>query len=398
MCVSVASAAMSASDAVRDVVMGFLPLSYAVPDAAHPGLMRAGERTGAPYGGESVESRPCRAIDLAASGAPSPDLLTMGFDVVDLASFDELQDVLGRVAAAGRVGDNDAARIRAALDGATLSCVGGCTLKVLHLAGEGLFMRTGGPNRLPVVPPESNGMNDHGAATSVHVDQDVYGTPLSQVMGGRAPELFRHDSPDGNNHDASLMLVNLWIPLHQVTQPLVLADGRSVDRRRHQLRYGLSTGSFLERDDEMAINDIWTMLHDPGQQWYFRSDMDHRSAYVFDTLSTPHGAGVLVGEELAERASVGLEAAEAAATVGDAAGVAHALAGIDVRTADVVGVTDSLGRALDRLAAAVDEARSDPEGVCDPSRRDEWLTRSQSARRNVVRTSIELRVVVSVDR
>ena len=31
MCVSVASAAMSASDAVRDVVMGFLPLSYAVP-------------------------------------------------------------------------------------------------------------------------------------------------------------------------------------------------------------------------------------------------------------------------------------------------------------------------------------------------------------------------------
>ena len=33
MCVSVASAAMSASDAVRGVVMGFLPLSYAVPDA-----------------------------------------------------------------------------------------------------------------------------------------------------------------------------------------------------------------------------------------------------------------------------------------------------------------------------------------------------------------------------
>ena len=30
------------------------------------------------------------------------------------------------------------ARIRAALDGATLSCVGGYTLKVLHLAGEGL--------------------------------------------------------------------------------------------------------------------------------------------------------------------------------------------------------------------------------------------------------------------
>src|SRR5690606_27658962 len=145
------------------------------------------------------------------------------------------------------------------------------------------------------------GMNDHGGATSIHADQDVYGTPLTELMDGRAPSLFRHDSPDGSNDDAGLMLANLWIPLQQITQPLVLGDGRSIDRRRHQLRYGLATQSFLERDDDMVINDIWTFLHDPDQRWYLRSEMDHRSAYVFNTLSTPHGAAVLPGEDLAEQ-------------------------------------------------------------------------------------------------
>ena len=45
MCVSVASAAMSASDSVRDEVMGFLPQSKTEPDAVHPGLMPPAKRT-----------------------------------------------------------------------------------------------------------------------------------------------------------------------------------------------------------------------------------------------------------------------------------------------------------------------------------------------------------------
>ena len=69
-----------------------------------------------------------------------------------------------------------------------------------------------------------------------------------------------------------------------------------LDRRRHQLRYGLATQSFLEREEDMTINDIWTFLHHPDQRWHLRSDMDHRSAYVFDTLSTAHGACTLPGE------------------------------------------------------------------------------------------------------
>ena len=151
-------------------------------------------------------------------------------------------------------------------------------------------MRKSGPNGMSVGGATVVGANGHGAATSVHADQDVYGTPLTQLMDGRAPSLFAPRLTRRAEPRRQLMLVNVWIPLRQITQPLVLADGRSIDRRRHQLRYGLATTSFLERDDDMVINDIWTFLHDPGQRWYLRSQMDHRSAYVFNTLSTPHGA------------------------------------------------------------------------------------------------------------
>lgn len=173
-------------------------------------------------------------------------------------------------------------------------------------------MRTAGPNGLSMAGSRSSGVNGHGQATSVHADQDVFGTPVAQLMDGRAPELFIHDSPDGYNHDAALLLVNFWIPLQQITQPLVLADGRSIDRRRHQLRYGLATDSFLERDDDLVINDIWSFLHDDDQRWYFRSEMDHRDAHVFNTLSTAHGAGTLPGEDVAERCYLALEVAESA--------------------------------------------------------------------------------------
>lgn len=385
---------MTATATVHDVEMGFLPPSFAVPDLDHPGLLRAGERTGAPYGGETVEMHRCQATDLAAPGTEPPDLLEQGFDVVDLSSFDALQEVLAGVATAGLVTDEDTAAIRGALDGAVLSCSSGRTLKVLHLAGEGLFMRTGGPNRMALVPRHSNGANGHGAATSVHIDQDVYGTPLTQVMDGRAPELLRHDSPDGHNHDASLLLVNVWIPLRQITQPLVIADGRSVDRRRHQLRYGLPTESFLERNDDMAVNDIWTLLHDAGQRWSFRSEMDHRLAYVFNTLSAPHGAAVLVGEDLAERGYRVLDAAEAASSEGDVAALTASLVDVDLRPGGR-HMTDALRRAVDEMATLIDEAAAHPSAVCGSAGR-EWRTRSAAARRAVVRTSIEMRVVVSL--
>jgi len=373
-----------------------MPESLAIADPDHPGLRRAGPRTAAPYAKESVELHRCRATDLSLDDGARPDLLAWGFGTVDLSGLDTLQDVLARVRVAGRITEDDAATIRSALAGQTLSGSGGATLEVLHIADEGLIMRSSGPNGVSVVGPRSIGMNDHGAATSVHADQDVHGTPLRQIMDGRAPELFRHQSPDGVNDEAGLVLTNLWIPLQQVTQPLVLADGRSIDRRRHQLRYGLPTDTFLDRDDEMAVNDIWMFLPDPGQRWYLHSEMDHRQAYVFNTLSTPHGACALPGEDVAERCYLVLEEAEAAVSRGDAGAAATALApvvALQVRD----DVPPALRRAIGRMVAVAAAAERDPT-VLSGGKADAWLGDASAARRGVVRMSIELRMVVAVDR
>lgn len=384
---------MTSSAGTTLVDLGFLPPDVAIADPEHPGLLRAGERAAAPYGREGVEVHGCVATDCNQEAA-DVDLLDAGFDTVDLAALVELQSVLARVREAGEITEADAAAIRAALDGAVLRSTGGLTVTVLHLADEGLFMRTAGPNRMPPVPDQPNGMNDHGPATSVHADQDVYGTPMRQLMDGRAPELFRHDSPDGHNHDASLMLLNLWIPLQQITQPLVLGDGRSVDRRRHQLRYGLPTDSFLERDGDQLINDIWSFLYAPGQRWYFRSEMDHRAAYVFNTLSTPHGAGTLPGEALAETFCRALEAAESAAERSDVTGLVDALSVLaGKRSPDEA--TPALRSAIDTMLALAGEARTDPTARLG-TRGADWVSRSRTARRQLVRMSIEMRLVASV--
>jgi hypothetical protein len=381
------------ADAVP-VELGFLPTDQAIEDPDHPGLLRAGPRAAAPYGDDRVEFHLCSATDLSESGADLPDLLRHGVDTVDLSGLEALQVACARVLAAGRVEDEDAAAVRNALEGAELRCASGHTLTVKFLAGEGFFMRTVGPDRMSMVAPQSEGMNEHGGASSVHADQDVYGTPLLQLMDGRAPDLFQHDSPNGENHDAELLLVNLWIPLQQIVQPLVLGDGRTIDRRRHQLRFGLRTTSFLDRDEDMEINDIWAFLHDDAQEWYFRSDMDHRSAWVFNTLSTPHGSGVLPGEDVAAQLVRAVDAAESAAGQGDAAAVAAAVAEV-VQLEVPAGVPAPLVPAIDELLAVCRAAAGDPAGVA-AGQADGWAGRAQAATRRVVRMSLELRLVVSV--
>ncbi len=381
---------MAITEVTYPVQLGFLPKGAAIPDVDHPGLLRAGARGSTPYGSKDVEFHVCPATDGAQSERPDVGLLTTSFDTVDLSRFTELQATLHTVREAGEITDADMAVVRQVLDGAELSGANGLPIKVLHLAGEGMIMRRSGPNRMSVVGPRTKGANGHGAATSVHADQDVYGTPLAQIMNGRAPSLFRHDSPDAQNADSTLMLLNLWIPLQQITQPLVLADRRSLDRRRHQLRYGLATDSFLHRDDEQVINDIWTFLHDPSQRWYFRSEMDHRSAYVFDTLGTPHGAGVLPGEELAERCSVALQAAEAAVEATDGASLIAALASSAEWEAPV-GLTPALGDAIATMQALIAEALAAPNAVSTA-----WIDESRTARCKVVRMSLEMRLVAAV--
>jgi hypothetical protein len=375
------------------VQMGFTPESHAIDDPEHPGLRRAGPRAGAPYAADGVEAHLCTAVDLDADDSVRPDLLGWGFDTVDLSALDELQAVCAQVRSAGRIEEDQAATVRAALDGAVLRTASGGAVRVLYLAEEGFIMRTAGPNRMALVGPRSSGMNDHGGATSVHADQDVDGTPMAQLMDGRAPELFVHDSPDGHNHHASMLLVNLWIPLQQITQPLVLADGRSVDRRRHQLRYGLPTDTFLDRDEDQVINDIWTFLHDDAQRWYFRSEMDHTSAHVFNTLSTPHGAAVLPGEDVAESLYRALERAESAAASGDVAGLLAVVADVG-HPEPTVPTTPALVGAIAAMAEVLDRAAADPDGACG-AHVEEWVTTSRATRRRVVRRSLELRMVVT---
>jgi hypothetical protein len=385
---------MSPHEETVAVRLGFMPSSEAIPDVDHPGLRRAGPRASAPYDADTIEFHVCPAMDACRHDTDQPDLRHSGFDTVDLSAFDALQQAFTRVGVAGHITDEDASIIRASLNGATLPCSDSTTVEVMHVADEGFIMRKSGPNGMSVVGPRSIGMNDHGVATSIHADQDVYGTPLTQVMDGRAPSLFRHDSPDGRNDDAGLMLVNFWVPLQQITQPLVLGDGPSIDRRRHQLRYGLATTSFLEREDDMAINDIWTFLHDPGQRWYLRSDMDHRSAYLFNTLSTPHGSCTLPGEEVAERCYRSLEDAESAVIDGDARALTEAVA----PTVGLVAqdeVPPALSDAISVMVAVAELAHREPAVICG-ERSEEWLAASQAARRRVVRMSLELRMVVSI--
>jgi hypothetical protein len=341
---------------------------------------------------ESFDVRRCPINDLAAEGAPGQDLLKLGFDTVDLSSFESIQAVLNRVRDAGHVTEDDAREIRHGLDGVRLRLSDGSRLRFLFIAPEGFIMRKAGPNGMSVATGPRGGMNDHDAATAVHADQDVKGTPLKQMMRGAAPFLFRHDTPDARNGWSPLMLLNLWIPLQQITRPLVLMDKRTLDRRAHQLRYGLPTDSFLERDEERRVNDIWTFLPDERQRWYFTSEMDSRSAYVFETLGTPHGSFVVPGEEVAERCYRALEGVTKAVRQGDPAALRHVTEGVSDLPAPAV-TTPALGRAIDAMGSLLQEAHEGASALCTGAGRDEWLSRARAAMDRVVRKSLEMRVV-----
>ncbi|MEI2699682.1 MAG: hypothetical protein V9E94_15590 [Microthrixaceae bacterium] len=189
---------MTITDATYPVQLCFTAGSQAIEDPDHPGLRRAGPRVSAPYVGEGLETHLCPTIDMSVEGSVQPDLAGFGFDTVDLSGLGELQAVCAEIRAAGRVTAEQAAVVHARLDGAVLATASGGSLRVQHLSDEGFIMRKAGPERhVASWVRGRSGMNDHGGATSVHADQDVYGTPLTQIMDGRAPSLFRHDSPDG---------------------------------------------------------------------------------------------------------------------------------------------------------------------------------------------------------
>jgi hypothetical protein len=150
----------------------------------------------------------------------------------------------------------------------------------------------------------------------------------------------------------------------------------------------------LERDADNEINDIWSFLHDDAQRWYLRSEMDHRTAWLFNTLSTPHGAGVLPGEDVAARCFRVLQDAELAVGRGDAAALTDAVSQMEGATIPE-GAPASLRVAIERMLSLCASVAGDASGTLADGGAA-WLAAAAAARQAVVRMSLELRLVVSV--
>lgn len=324
-----------------------------------------------------------------------PDLRDHGFAHADLSHLGALQATFARVRAAGRLTDKDAAEIRRRLLGRSLTLSSGARMRLLFVARDGFFMRRAGPGGLRLHDQaHERGLNGHDAARAVHADQDVEGTPLRQILRGAAPWLFHHDSPDRHNRRSAIHLVNLWVPLQQVTRPLALMDRRTLDRRAHQLRHGLPTDTFLKRRPDMRVNDIWTFLHDDRQRWYFTAAIDSNTAYVFETLGTPHGSFTLPGESLARSLYLQLLTTRAAVQAHDEPAARAALAA-DHPLTDAA--TEPLRRAIAAMHATLSDARAHTESLCRGDA-TEWVSRATLTTDAVIRQSLEMRAIALVTR
>ena len=376
---------------VTEVVaeLGFSRPEEVIADHENRGLKRATTRPLDAQFTRQFEHRNVTVRDWSAPEYAQLNLRKMGFDCIDLSPIQSLQTLLGQVRQAGEISPQQARQLRWELSGKVFPLSGGGCLKLLFIAAEGLILRSGGPNGLKIDPDLKPGeMNGHDVALAIHGDQDVRGTPLKQMMRGFAPWLFRHQTPDGSNKASPVTLVNLWLPLQQITRPLTLMDRRTLNAREQQLRYGLPTESFLDRREDMRTNDIWSFLYDDAQQWYFHSDMHHDKAYVFDTLGEPHGSFILPGENVAEfyylqlrdlsRCLSGSKQSQEA--VGDAPEIPAA-------------TTDALRRAIDAMVALVASAPTDQQ---QPEIVATWLASAATAMDSVVRKSLEMRVVAAL--
>lgn len=378
---------MSSVVGVR-ATLTFTEPDHVTPDAERPGLLRADFAAEDGTGDVHV----CDVIDLSAPGAIEAGLETAGFETIDLEANTALQRALDDVRQRDRLTSETAAAIRESLTGMEVELASGSRLRVDLVVDDGLFHRRAGPGWIDVNAGGIDGVNGHGGAKYVHGDQDVYGTPLRQLMHDTAPDTFRHVTPDGRNDDAPTFLLNLWIPIHAPVQPLALMDQRTVDGVRHQLRFGLPVDGFLERDEDAAINDIWRFLYHEDQQWFVRTDMDSRQGYLFNTLGTGHGAACLAGEDVLAPLFLALSEAVGAIGSGDAPVTA-----IDVSTPEPPDdASDAVRDAWTRMAQQVDRANAMIAGSGSDAGWEEWRTQTVGALDSVIRRSVELRLVASV--
>lgn len=381
--------------AIIEAELGFLPAAGVAEDTVRKdGVLRAPNDLTIEDICDKIIPHTCRIHDCAAEGIAQPQLDSHSFETVDLSSLTALQTTLEVVRKTGAMQPAQVKAIKRALLGQRLALADGRQARILFIAGEGLIIRKSGPNGLVVNPDEAvTATNGHVAAKAVHADQDVYGIPVRQLLLGLAPRLFRHESPNGCNHRSPLHLLNLWIPLQQLSRPLALMDQRSLNRRQHQLRYALPVDYFLDRHGKQKFNDIWGFLPDPAQQWYFRSGMDSHAAWLFNTLGCPHGSFIAPGEALAEQCYVQLAAARRAIEQGNIGALSLSST---VATADFpAGTSPSLAAAITEMLSLLKEAHSNSASRIGNGGKA-WSYQASQAMDKVVRKSIEMRLVAWV--
>ncbi len=369
--------------------LGFTSPADVSADHERSGLLRAATLPRDVDFSQVLDFHTCQINDWSAAGAEPLNLETMGFDTIDLSGNTALQARLEQVRQAGKLNEADIKAIRHHLLGKAFTLTTGKRLRLLYIAPEGFIIRKAGPNGLIVDPDEEmTEMNGHDGALAVHGDQDVFGTPVKQILKGFAPMLFRHNTPDGCNRLSPFFLVNMWIPLQQITRPLTLMDRRSLDSRKHQLRYALPIDSFLERDEDRQLNDIWTFLHSENQQWHFSSEMNAKRAYVFDTLGLAHGASILPGEDIAEQFYKQLQAVQQAILTGDKTAITAAA---KTKPFDLpADCTVPLRHAVECMHSLLAEAQKQGEQLINDTI---WQQNAAQAMDRVIRKSIEMRVV-----
>jgi len=374
------------------VDLAFSRVADVYPDKERRGMRRATAYPDDVDPLNKYEFHNCCITDWSTVPGLKLNLETMGFDTIDLSTINDLQAVLASIRQAAHISKEAASSVRRCLSGKKFKLSDGRSLHLLFIAPEGLIMRKSGPNGLKINPQElMSEMNGHSAAAAIHADQDVKGTPLRQMMHGFAPWIFRHQSPDGRNRVSPFCLVNIWIPLQQITRPLTLMD-RSSLRKENQLRYALPTDSFLDRDEDKKENDIWAFLHHEKQKWYFNAQMDANNAYVFDTLGTPHGSMILPGEAVAEQYYSELLLAKEALenTQANTVGATRAFEQRELPTE----TPRPLRAAIGKMESLLSDFYQAHESVRE--NRALWLQQVDSVLDSLERKSVEMRVVAMV--
>lgn len=226
-------------------------------------------------------SRKLRHVRLhdAASSKRKPSLVENDLEFVRFDHDEVLKETLEEVGRQNSLGDDQKRLLTRRFAGRILNLLDGSFAFLLHVAPEGLALRTVGPGGSP--------MHGDPWVAMAHADQNVHGKPINSLLAGLAPWLF-------HERYSPLAVLNVWMPAqHMYSQPLVLMDTASLhpaNRFTYRIYANGSVGG-------ARLNDCWTYTYNESQHWWWHSELHPPAAVVFSTLRTPHTSVSLHGEE-----------------------------------------------------------------------------------------------------